>query len=498
MNKGEYWWCGSVNRGHEMPYSETSDCIFDLDDSQDQFSPLMLSSQGRYIHSDRSFRGQVKDGEITLEGTGTFETGEGFEDLRGAYMAAMKKYFPFDGGLPDELFWKAPQYNTWIELGSDQRTEKILAYAHSIVDNGLKPGILMIDEGWQLEYGQFEFNRGKIPDPKYLMDELHKLGFKVILWVTQVVNCAGNYFCDLEEKGYFIKDKDGKLALRKWWKGYSAVLDLTNPEVIAFYHAGLHKMMEEYGVDGFKFDAGDRYFYEDDDITYKRIPARDHTTAFNEIGLKYRFNEYRSVWNYGGKPIVSRLYDKSPEWGNGNGLDTLLPQTILQGLSGYAYGCPDMVGGGYICEFDGKELDEELFIRWAQASAFMGMMQISLSPWRVLEKEHAKLVIDAINLHTEFGDKFYELARNASKTGEPIIRHMAYEFPNEGFEADNTQFMVGSEILVAPILKKGMTERTVHFPEGVWVAPDNTEYVGGKEIAFEVDLSTILYFFRRQ
>ena len=93
-----------------------------------------------------------------------------------------------------------------------------------------------------------------------------------------------------------------------------------------------------------------------------------------------------------------------------------------------------MVGGGIIdCFGEHDELDEELFVRWAQANALMGMMQISIAPWRVLSKENTQRVIKAIKLHESFGDLFFELAQNASLNGEPIIRHMAYEFPDEGW-----------------------------------------------------------------
>ena len=493
--ENEYWWVGEIVRGHEMPYSRESVGEFDLEDAWecDQFAPLMLSSKGRYVWSDRSFRGEISGGMIKLYGDGEFKLCEGYKNLKGAYLAAMKAHFHFDGNMPDSLFWKAPQYNTWIELGTNQTSDGILEYAESIIKNGLKPGVLMIDEGWQQDYGVFEFNKSKIPDPGELIDKLHKMGFKVMLWTTPLTSAAGDRFKELRDKNFLVRDKDGKPAVREWWCGYSAVIDLTNPNAVKWYQEQLNSLIDRYGIDGYKLDAGDRYFYRDDDIICGNIPAREQTKAFNKIGESYRFNEYRAAWNFGGHAVVARLHDKKHSW-NDFGLNTLIPHTIIQGLCGYAYCCPDMVGGGMEDSFKtGAALDEELFTRWAQANALMSMMQISIAPWRVLKKENAELVKAAIKLHEEHGDLFYSLAQNASKTGEPIVRHMAYEFPDGGFETENTQFMLGGDILVAPVLEKGAVSRTVRIPEGKWKTADGKVYEGCQSVTVDVPIDKLFY-----
>lgn len=492
----EYWWGGCVNRGHEMPYDIHSNGFFDLNGERenDQFASFMLSSKGRYIWSDVSFCAHIKDGIIELGGTDSATLESGGENLRDAYHTVMKKYFPFDGKFPDLMFWKKPQYNTWIELGTNQTTENILNYARGIKENGLPTGILMIDGGWQEEYGVYEFHKGKIPDPKYLIDSLHELGFQVMLWVSPIVTSAGPYYKALRNKGYLVKRPDGKPAIREWWSGFSAVLDLSNPDAAAWYRGQLDGLMERYGVDGFKFDAGDRYFYEDDDVCYLPISAREQTKKFNEIGEYYPFNEYRAAWNYGGRPIVARLHDKYHTW-DSFGLNTLIPHTILQGLCGYAYCCPDMVGGGIIDSLaDESSIDEELFIRWVEANALMGMMQVSIAPWRVFSANTYEIIKKYILLHESIGDYCVELAKQASVTGEPIVRHMAYQFPNEGMETTNDQFMLGDSILVAPVLEKGKRSRLVKLPEGSWKESDGTIYEGGKTICVDAPLDKLPWF----
>ena len=492
---GEYWWGGCVNQGYLMPFSQKSTCKFDPDEGQqnDQFAPFFVSSKGRYIWSERPFILRVEAGTIICEGKEEILLKDGYVTLRDAYLAACHAHFPFTNSLPDKRFFTQPQYNTWIELGTEQTTDNILRYAKEILEHDLPAGILMIDEGWQQEYGTFELNKTKIPDPAKLIYELHQMGFSVMLWVTPNVVCAGTQYCQLRDKNYLLRDKNGKVAIREWWTGFSAVLDLSNPDARSRYHGELKRLQKCYGVDGFKFDAGDAYFYRDDDQTQLSLLAREQTAVFNSIGTEYAFNEFRAAWKYGGQPIVSRLHDKYHRW-EGFGLDTLIPHTFVQGILGYVYGCPDMVGGGMIDSLKEKEIDEELFVRWAQANAFMSMMQMSLSPWRVLREENSARVIAALKLHAALGEEIYALAKNASITGEPIVRPMEYVFPNFGFEMVKDQFMLGNRYLIAPVLVPHETERRVILPDGFWQGWNGQKYIGGRTINVRVTMDDLPYF----
>jgi len=497
---GEYWWTGCVNDAHNAPYTVDSVGEFSMYGGKeaDQYAPVMVSSMGRYFWSDKPFTGKVNDGIISLDLLDEGELGEGYGNLRGAYLAVMKKHFAFNGKMPDKLFFTAPQYNTWIELGVEQFQDRIIKYAESIVENGFTPGVLMIDGGWQEDYGVYEYcNMRKIPQPKQMVDRLHELGFKVMVWVSPIVSSAGWRFKELRKLGYLCKYKGTDTpAIRDWWSGDSCMMDLTNPGCVAWFHEKLQSLIDNYGVDGFKFDAGDGYFYRDDDNIYQPMLAREQTKAFNEFGEKYPFNEFRAAWNCGGMGLVSRLHDKYHSWTE-YGINTLIPHTVAQGLAGYAYCCPDMVGGGILdCFVEGSdfEFDQELFVRWTQASTFTAMMQMSIAPWRVLTKENFEIVKDCIKLHEQYGETFYNLGVNASKTGEPIVRHMCYEFPDESFENCADQFMLGSEILVAPVLTKGAVTRDVKLPQGKWLADDGTTYEGGQTVTVDAPLERLPYF----
>ena len=479
--------------GIHMPLDEKSCIKIDLGgaESQNPKNPLLLSSKGRYIWDELPFCAEFDGGTISIDRD--VELYEGYGSLKGAYLAAMKKHFPFNGKIPPKEFFLHPQYNTWIELMYDQTEKDIMKYAESIVENGFKPGILMIDDNWMVDYGDWRFSAERFENPAEMCRKLKEMGFKIILWVCPFVSPDSANFRKLEREGCLLIGADGKPAIRFWWNGYSAVLDMTNPKAQEWFKGELNTLVNEYGVDGFKFDAADPYMYRIDDKSF--VPTKtimDQTEAYCRFAMQYDYNELRAGYKNGGTPLVMRLADKKHSW-NKNGLNTLVPNSIVQGLSGYAYHCPDMVGGGELGDFreNKDKLDNELFVRYAQASALMPMMQISASPWRVLDKEHSDMVKAAMELHDKFGELILSLAEHAAKTGEPIIRHMAYEFPGCDMETVNDQFMLGSDILVAPVLEKGVCERYVKLPPGNWQTADGTVYTESGIIP--APLETLLY-----
>jgi len=490
----EYWWGGRVADGRSMPFG-ASPFAADLAASHElnQASPLLISSKGRFVWSEEAFAFRFEEGRLIARGKGEILAGDGHGTLRGAYRHASLTFFPPVPAVPDELLFAAPQYNLWIELLYEPTQEKVLAYAKSVLEQGMPPGVIMIDDNWHEPYGTWTFHSGRFPDPKRMVEELHSLGFKVMLWVCPFVSPDSPTFRKLEPTGILLKDRDGKTAIRRWWNGCSAVLDCTNPQAVEWIHGRLDGLQAEYGIDGFKLDAGDIEFYEEGDRTYTPTDPNGQCEAWAKVGLRYPLNEYRACWKLAGQPLVQRLKDKGHEW-EGNGLDSLIPDGLAQGLLGYAYICPDMIGGGEYMSFTTSKLDPELFVRYAQCSALFPMMQFSAAPWRVLDEEHARYCAEAARLHAAFGSEIAELARQSAITGEPIMRHPAYEYPEAGMENVKDQFLLGSSLLVAPVVKKGGRERTVKFPAGTWVGDDGSRVEGPAEIRIDVPLDRLPWY----
>ena len=225
------------------------------------------------------------------------------------------------------------------------------------------------------------------------------------------------------------------------------------------------------------------------------MSANEQSTLWAKAGLRYPYNEFRACYAMANAPLVQRLADKNHSWGR-DGVGSLIPNTLTQGMLGYAFSCPDMIGGGEYANFtaNSDKLDDELFVRYAQCAALMPMMQFSAAPWRVLPPKAAELCVQATKLHEQYTEDILALAKHAAQTGEPIVRYMEYCFPHQGMETVQDQFMLGDSLLVAPVLTKGDRTRNVVLPTGRWKYVDGTVYDGGRTVTVPADLDTLPRF----
>ena len=510
--ENEYWWGGTTI--HKLcPITKESDYHYDFRVSvPNQGMPFFLSDTGRTIWSEEPFKVDVQGGCFELEGEGIVLENQG-NSLKEAYVNAQKKYFPCDQVPLRPEFFQTAQYNTWIQFAYYPTQEKVLKYAHELLENGYEPGIFIIDEGWcfHSDYGHWEFDFARFPDPKAMVDELHSLGFIVMLWVVPFVTPVGpRYFRSLHSlvgtdpesaKHIYRRTVNGDVAICSWWNGVSAVLDMTNPYDRKFLDDQLQHLMKDYGVDGFKFDGGALALYNQDNAINGKI-ACDYSPmecnqAWNEFGRRYPFHEYKDTFKGGGKNAIQRLHDRDHSWTQ-NGINELIPCAICKGLIGYPFTCPDMIGGGeWRNRYEpGFVVDQELFVRMAQCSALFPMMQFSWAPWEALDKEHAALCVEAAQLHKRMAKEIQALVDEATLTGEPIIRALEYNDPHQGYAAIDDQFMLGQNILVAPVVTKGTTERPVTFPQGQWQDAQGHVYAGRQTVTLPAPLDTLLWFRR--
>jgi alpha-glucosidase len=489
VEKNTYWWAGVINHGNKMPLRESYQANFNSNYGN-QVQPLMLSSTGEVIWSDHPYQLEFSPGKLKIKGPVQYYKGSG--TLKEAYQYASRTYFPPSGKMPDSLLFTRPQYNTWIELMYDQNQKDVLAYAGNIIANGFPPGVLMIDDNWQEDYGKWNFHPGRFPHPGKMIDNLHDMGFKVMVWVCPFISPDCDVYRDLMSKKYLVTDNNGEPAIVRWWNGASALLDLTNPEAFNWFKSQLDRLIDEYGVDGFKLDAGDFEYYKDVHFFKQDAKPEEHSELFGKIGLFYPLNEYRAMWKMGGQPLAERLRDK------GHGFDELqllVPNMLTAGLMGYYFSCPDMIGGGEFTSFlDDAVLDQESIVRSAQCHALMPMMQFSVAPWRVLDERHFAAVKKSVAIREKYKDYILELAVKAAETGEPIMRPMEFAYPDRGYAGIIDQFLLGDQLLVAPVLNKGAAVRKVVIPEGLWKSFDGQIISGPKTVDVKISLDDLPFF----
>lgn len=492
--ENEVFWGGNVADGYRMPMGkETLQHDLRYDFRENQAAPFLVSNMGRYVWSEKAFLYRFDNGHLTLEGE-DIVVRDGFSCLKDAYMDAAKTYFPSNGKCPDALMFTCPQYNSWIEMIYEPTGEKMEKYAKSLIDAGYSAGVMMIDDNWQEDYGVWRFHAGRFPEPKKTVDYLHSLGFKVMLWVCNYFSPDSETFRYLWKQGYLVKDKSGDPAIIKWWNGFSGMLDLTNPAAEEWMHGILHGLMDEYGIDGFKFDAGDVLDYSPY-VFYAETDSCDYCQRWQKFGEHYTLNEFRSGWKMGGHANAQRLCDKGHSWDEKNGVASLVPNGIAQALMGYSYNCPDMIGGGsWLCfTGDNPKLDQELVVRYAEVAALFPMMQFSVSPMRVLSKENADACLAMAKLHESLGEEIYALVKKSAETSEPVMRNLEFDYPHQGYENVKDQFLLGENIMVAPVVTAKTYERKVIFPAGTWEGEAGT-FTGPCEKVLPAPIERLLWF----
>lgn len=502
LQPGEKVWAGVIVDGHLMPFSKEYSIDFYGRNKSNQMQPLLLTNKGRYVWSEEPFKFEVLENKVNItDPHNKVKIGSHGRTLAEVQRFVSNKYFKASGLLPDSLLFTAPQYNTWIELTYNQNQADIIKYAKAIIDNGMPPGVFMIDDTWQEDYGVWDFHPRRFPNPKEMIDQLHSMGFKVMLWVCPFVSADQKliYFELKDKKALLLEKKDATSKWENttnpimipWWNGVSGELDFSSPEAVNWFNLQMDNLVKKYNIDGFKYDAADFQFYPENALNKGNLTPNAQSELYTQFGLRFPFNEYRACWKMGGQPLVQRLLDKEHSWKD---LRVLIPQIVVQGLSGYTFCCPDMIGGGLYTTFqDSSKIDQKLIVRSAQCQALMPMMQFSVAPWRVLDKVHLEAVKSAVKLRTKFVPLILKLAKESSATGEPIVKNMEFVFPEQGFISVIDQFMLGDNVLVAPMLEN-KSSRNVILPKGKWLADDGKVYYGGKTYEIKVPLERLPYF----
>lgn len=502
----ECWWGGSVMEGMRQPFS-AADEGYACDmryrhgpSGGNQAAPVLLSSKGRWVWCEQAFRFSVKGGALVVEAEKNAPVLSGATKggtLRDAYLHCSKAFFP-PKGTPKLRFFEHPILNTWIEFKYEQNEKGILEYAQRFVDNGLDAGVFMIDHTWHREpFGCWDFHDGRFRDPKGMVKKMNAMGYTLMLWFDPHISTDTAVYRQLRKEGLLLRGRgaDG-IAESCWWPGKGAILDCTNPKAYAWLKGTLDRLMNDYGVEGFFFDAGDAYNYPPDATPFvKDASPSDQVLAFHRIGLDVPYQQHRAAWKMGGLPLMQTLRDKHPTYEE---VHECIADGLLASLIGYPFVVFDLVGGGTVSSFEGEGFTaaQEHYIRSLQTQCLSPMIQFSLSPWRVLDAKHQRIVREQLALRRKWAAYITQCAVDCGRTGEPMMRSMEYMYPSRGWERVDDQFLMGERLLVAPQLY-GKTSRKVVIPPGRWTADDGLVYEGPATVEIATPLARLPHFERR-
>lgn len=472
--KNEKWWGAFVDGGPEQPFTTSfkSDTIVT---GRDCFLvPFMVSNKGRCIWAAEPF-GVAFNGEaFKLNSQGMKpEVAQGGRTLREAYLYCVHKNIWNRDGKPEVKLFPMPFYDTGLVTVIAPSEEELKGFAAKITAEGFEPGTILIPEGWQDWMSEGYVDTGVYPTFGTMVSQLEKGGYTLMVTVTPYIPAAGRMYLDAFRHNSLLVDKDGKPLVFETPTGYYACLDMTSERVAEAFDNKLGQFTSHYGDVKLYFDCHSAVDMLNGDTS--RIG--EYTSRWAAVGNKYGASMYSLVE---GVPTQWRPYSIAVGPGlSWVSLKTALRSVINSGLTGHIY--PQLT----LSAVADYRVDEELLLRAMQLAVFMPIASIPPSTALFSNEAYKQALRRAVKLRQDMVGYMNALRDEALATGEPMLRHMEYQFPGQGFTNCDDQYMLGSKYMVAPVLDAS-GKRTVRLPKGSWKSQDGKKYRGPRVINADV------------
>jgi 1,3-alpha-isomaltosidase len=363
---------------------------------------------------------------------------------------------------------------------------------------------------------------GAWPDPRAMTDWLHDRDVRLVLWQIPLLrDGTGDPQLAADrrtmiERGYGIGEANGRpYRNRGWWFPRALMPDWTNAEGTRWWLEKRRYLVEEIGVDGFKTDGGEHAW--GDDLRYADGTRGD--AANNEYPVRYAAAYRELLASAGRDPVTfSRAGftgaagvpchwagDESSTW---EAFRASVTAGLTAALSGVFFWGWDIAG------FSGEIPDAELYLRATAMGALCPIMQYhseynhhrkpshDRTPWNIADRTGDRSVLTGYRRFARLRERllgYLEAQAAVSvETLRPLMRPLAFEWPtDDGAWAHPFQYLLGEDLLVAPVVEPGVQSWPVYLPAGQWVdAWSGITHAGATTIERAVPLEIIPVYVR--
>lgn len=359
--------------------------------------------------------------------------------------------------------------------------------------------------------------------------KLNSMGLKSYLYIRNYVGVdianteRPETFSQAILNGYLARTPGGLPYFfgSTFFVGVGGVIDFTNPKAVQWWKGRILEMLE-LGADGFMQDFGENVLNSmqfSDGSTgvtmHNAYPNLFHKVT-RQILDEYKLETGRDVFFYTRAGFSGRHAlggssasfensnfpgDESTDWSRASGIASLTTNMLNRAVGG-AWGFNTDIGG-YI-DLITPVTSKELFIRWTQWAALSLVFRVHNSaskgvrmPWS-FDDETVEIFRTYAALHQRATPYILKTWQAGQTTGLPPTRPLWLIFPDDPKAVTQDQmWMLGDDVLVAPVVTEGGTTREVYFPAGCWQDPENkTEYTGPATKSISAPLNKLPYFFR--
>ncbi|MBB6482519.1 alpha-glucosidase [Spirochaeta isovalerica] len=345
-------------------------------------------------------------------------------------------------------------------------------------------GIRITSFGKQL-FWDWKPNEELYPDFKGYMKELNSKGIRYLGYINPFLALEGPLYAEAREKNYCVKNDKGEDYYVYITTFPAAMVDLTNPAAVKWIKEVIKKDMIGKGLSGWMADFGE--YVPADAVLHSGVDpqlyhnqyaadwARINYEAVEEAGKENEITYFMRA-GYTGSSRYSAMNwngDQLVNWSRDQGFATVIPGTISMGFSGIGYTHSDL--GGYTTLLWLKR-SKELFMRWAELSAFTQTMRTHEgnrpdSNWQFnSDGETLSHLARMTDIYVKLKPYHLTLSDEYQKSGIPPVRH-----PYIHYEKDKVvhklkyQYMYGRDLMVAPVISKGKEKWKVYLPTDKWV-----------------------------
>ena len=423
---------------------------------------------------------------------------------------AMLTEYVADVGLPLAVpNWAFGPWMSGNEWNSEARVREVVKRT---IDEAI-PATVLVIEAWSDETTFYMFNGAKYaavegdravavsdmqfaepwPDPIGLVEWLHSVGVRVLLWQIPLLKDVGGH--DQHHADIAFAEQDGLCVLgaqssyrnRGWWFPGARAIDFTNPAAREWWFAKRSYLLDSIGVDGFKTDGGEHLWGadvtthagEEGHAAGNAYPTH-YLSAYHQFMKDHGRSErltFSRAGHTGAQAFPAHWAgDEDSTW---EAFRASITAGLTAAASGVAFWSWDLAG------FSGQLPTAELYMRSCSAASFAPIMQYhsehnehreplaDRTPWNVAAQTATPEVIDVYRFYARLRMNLVPylvtLGQEAALTGIPLMRPLVLEFPDDtAAVAVSDQFLLGPDLLIAPILEEGASVRRVYIPRGEW------------------------------